>query len=286
MKKYLFIICFVSLIALPLILLGQDLKEVLTLENSIPILNNEVLRTKDTCFYFQECPKFKSQCLFEEGDFEIIDHKYFKIGYSQRHKQPGWVAYLLTKEMVVNQNAKRKDRFLEDRMVSKGTATRFDYKNSGYDKGHICPSRDMSFCQQIQDLTFLMSNICPQKHSFNAGKWLNLEEKVRQWAVENDSILIISGPLLDSIIETIGFENKISVPYRFYKVIIDISSPSYKMIGFVMPNQALNHDIYYYSMSLSDVERLSKFVFFPDFEENEAIKLLKQDCNISHWERE
>lgn len=247
---------------LPYFSFSQTIKDILTINNAIP-----------------------SCKLKKERKLEVVDHKYYKLGYSEKHEVAGWVAYLLTKDMVINQKSGRKNRFKEDKKVSTGSASVSDYKYSCYDKGHICPSADMSFLQEAQDLTFLMSNIAPQVHAFNGGKWMELETKVREWAVENDSIIVISGPLFDSIITTIGKKNRISVPYRFYKVIIDISYPSYKAIGFVMENEKLKEDIFYYSMSLGDLEDFTGMIFFHDFNQKESIKNLKHNCSISEWEQ-
>ncbi len=258
----LFFIVSIAFGLLPYYAFSQPIKDILTINNAIP-----------------------SCKLKKERKLEVVDHKYYKLGYSEKHEVAGWVAYLLTKDMVINQKSGRKNRFKEDKKVSTGSASVSDYKYSGYDKGHICPNADMSFSQEAQDLTFLMSNIAPQIHSFNSGKWKELETKVREWAIENDSIIIISGALFDSIITTIGKKNKVSVPYRFYKVVIDISYPSYKAIGFVMENKKLNEDLYNYSMSLSDLETFTGMIFFSDFNQKESIKNLKYNCSIRDWER-
>ncbi len=240
---------------------SQGLKSLLNVENAIP-----------------SCQVRGEKAL----KLEVVDHKYYKLGYSQEHKQSAWVAYLLTKKMVLENNSIRSNKFKVDNMVSNLSASPKDYKNSGYDKGHICPCADMSFSQKAQDLTFLMSNMSPQLHSFNAGKWKQLEEKVREWAEENDSIIIIAGPILDRKFKTIG-ANKVSVPLKFYKIIIDISYPTYKAIGFVMPNEKLNNDIYFYSMSLDEVEKLTGLNFFPKYERNKLIEDLEKTINIEEW---
>lgn len=242
---------------------SQDLKSVLTVDNVIPS-------------YKEKKDKAKK--------IEVIDHKYFKLGYSEKHEQPQWVAYLLTKKMVLENNSVRSNKFKADNMVSTCSASPNDYKNSGYDKGHICPCADMSFSQKAQNLTFLMSNMSPQLHSFNAGKWEQLEEKTRFWAEENDSIIVIAGPVFDSIIERIG-KNNVSVPYRFYKIIIDISYPTYKAIGFVMENKKLDKDIFYYSMSVDEVEKLTGLNLFPDYDNNVLVQNIennRKDWNLNH----
>ncbi len=261
-KTFQLSIYIIALGLLPCIAFSQPIKEILTVDNAIPSYNSE-----------------------KEHELEVVNHKYFKLGYSEEHEIAGWVAYLLTKEMVLENNAVRKNKFKSDKKVSTGSATSSDYKKSGYDKGHICPSADMSFSQEAQNQTFFMSNMAPQIHSFNAGKWKDLENKVREWAVENDSIIIIAGALFDSIITTIGTKNKVSVPYRFYKVIIDISYPSYKAIGFVMENEKLKENIFYYSMSVEDLEKFTGMIFFPDFSQTQSIINLKTNCSIWAWER-
>ena len=47
--------------------------------------------------------------------------------------------------------------------------------------------------------SFLLTNMSPQAPSFNRGIWKRLEEQVRFWAIEKDSILVVSGPVLRDI---------------------------------------------------------------------------------------
>lgn len=259
---------FLSLVLLaflfsPVFVFSQGLKALLTVDNAIPCIE-------------------KTNALGFNLKLEVIDHKYFKLGYSQENKQSAWVAYLLTKKMVLENNSVRSNKFKPDLKLTKSLSYPSDYKNSGYDKGHICPCADMSFLQEAQDLTFLMSNMSPQLHAFNAGKWKTLEEKVRDWAKENDSIIIIAGPILEGKLKTIG-ENKVSIPLKFYKIIIDISYPTFKAIGFVMPNEKLDKDIYYYSMSIDEVEKLTGLNFFPKYDANKLIQNLEKTIDIKDW---
>ncbi|HHT04067.1 MAG TPA: DNA/RNA non-specific endonuclease [Bacteroidales bacterium] len=241
---------------------AQELGRILSLDNAIP-----------TYHYINNKGKKKKKKL------EFVDHTYYKLGYYDEHKQSLWVAYLLTKEIVNQNNSVRSNRFRIDRKISTLSATSSDYTKSGYDRGHICPSADMSFSQDAQDITFLMSNISPQVHSFNAGKWKQLEEKVRYWAKENDSIIVIAGPILDSIIGKIG-KNNVSIPYSFYKIIIDISYPDFKAIGFIMRNEKLSEDLIYYSVSIREIERRTGLDFFPKFNDNCAV----QELETKSWD--
>ena len=254
--RFIFFICLVFCLS-SLSVFSQDLGRILCLENAIP-----------TYHYKTSSGKELSRKL------EVVDHKYYRLGYFEKHEQSAWVAYLLTKEMVSKTKAIRKNRFIIDKKISTLSATSADYTKSGYDRGHICPAADMSFSQDAQDITFLMSNMSPQIHSFNAGKWKQLEEKVRHWAKENDSIIVIAGPILDSIIGKIG-KNNVSIPYSFYKIIIDISYPDYKAIGFIMKNEKLSEDLLYYSMSIREIEERTGLNFFPKYDNDSLVQNLE-----------
>lgn len=213
---------------------------------------------------------------------EFIDHIYYKLGYDNSHKQAQWVGYLLTKRMVKSKNCQRNDNFREDKSISKGSASPKDYKGSGYDRGHLCPSGDMTWSYEAMDMTFLMSNISPQEPDFNRGIWKYLEDRVRDWAVENDSIIVITGPILSGITSRIG-KNKVSVPKKYFKIIIDITRPTIKAIGFVMENKDLSGEIFSYSVTIDEVERLTGLNIFPKKEKNSTIKNLEAKIKISDW---
>ncbi|KKK52962.1 hypothetical protein LCGC14_3099610, partial [marine sediment metagenome] len=84
----------------------------------------------------------------------------------------------------------------KDPHVSTGSATLSDYKGSGYDRGHIIPAADMKWSPDAMSASFFMSNMSPQDPSFNRGIWKKLEEQVREWAVGNREIYVVTGPVL------------------------------------------------------------------------------------------
>ena len=83
-------------------------------------------------------PKSSTAC-------ELVSHSFYKLCYSETNEQPQWVAYMLTSGMVRNSTCKRSNNFRADAKVSTGSSTPADYKDSGYDKGHMCPAGDMGF---------------------------------------------------------------------------------------------------------------------------------------------
>ena len=216
-----------------------------------------------------------------------LDHKYYFVGYNPSHKQAAWVAYLLTSEMIrQNDNVSRGNtNFKKDPLLRKHYAISKDYSHSGYVRGHLCPSKDMCWSEASMRETFFMTNVSPQSEQFNNGLWKKLEKQVRTWALDNDSIIVLTGPVLSTKKAEIG-ENKVSVCGKFYKIVVDISYPSYKMIAFVMDNANIKGNVYKYSCTVRDVERLTGLDFFPSCEDNPLIDSLESHTDISLWKSE
>ena len=165
---------------------------------------------------------------------DVVYHTAYSFSYNKHHKQANWVSYKLTKART-NNLFERTNKFLPDPKVLTRIATDVDYEGSGYDRGHLAPAADMAWSEKTIIESFYYSNISPQKPSFNRGIWKQLEELVRVWAIENDSIYIITGPILESNLLSIG-PGKVSIPNYFYKVILDYTQPDIKAIGFIIPN--------------------------------------------------
>ena len=111
--------------------------------------------------------------------------------------------------------------------------------------------------------SFLMSNITPQKQHFNAGIWNELELNVRDWAYKNNRLFVVTGPVLDKRVYTyIGRDNKVAVPERFYKVILDADDPDIKAVGFIIPNEISEKPLSDYMVPVDEVEALTGLDFF------------------------
>jgi len=141
---------------------------------------------------------------------QVIHHEYYSLSYNEEYEQAEWVAYELKRVYLKNNDFKR-PYFIEDKKVGTASADWRNYKNSGFDKGHLCPAGDMEFNLNAYNDTFLTSNIAPQDHEFNAGVWNRLEQKVRYWAEKYDGVYVITGGVLESGLTTIGKE-QVAVP--------------------------------------------------------------------------
>lgn len=207
-------------------------------------------------------------------DNEIVVHRYYSLSYNETHEQPNWVYYLLTYNNV-HGNITRESAFVEDEAVSTKSSKSADYKNSGYDRGHICPAADMRINQIAMKESFYMSNICPQKHQFNAGVWLDLENYVRSLIVnENDTLYIVAGPVLKGSLKKIkGKYNEISVPNYFYKIIY--SKKENWLKGFLIPHSANyknKKELSFYSVTVDSLEKMTDIDFFPGINNEDSLE--------------
>ncbi|WP_369970713.1 DNA/RNA non-specific endonuclease [Psychroserpens sp. XS_ASV72] len=196
---------------------------------------------------------------------QVVHHEYYSLSYSEPNEQAEWVAYELKAEHLSNTNFER-PYFEIDKAVKTGAAHWRNYKGSGYDRGHLCPAGDRRFSKKAHDETFLTSNISPQDHEFNSGIWNRLEQKVRYWAKKYNGVYVVTGGIFDDNMTTIGTE-KVSVPNRFYKVMIDYNSGRPKMIAFLLPHKASNQPLYTYVVSVDEIENLTGIDFFPELED-------------------
>ena len=162
--------------------------------NDIDESNNEALLTSD----FDYLPTSTTN--------SVYNHSAYVFSYSEIHEQSEWVAYYLDNNDINSVNFKR-PFFEQDPIVETESADWRNYKNSGYDKGHLCPAADRKGSFDEYNETFFTSNISPQNHKFNSGIWNRLEEKTRYWATKCNGLYVVTGGVLSDDLKTIGKEN-------------------------------------------------------------------------------
>lgn len=211
---------------------------------------------------------------------QILHHEGYSLSYSEPHEQAEWVAYELKQYHLSNTNYKR-PYFEIDPSVKTGAADWRNYKNSGFDRGHLCPAGDRAFSQEAYNETFLTSNISPQNHDFNSGIWNTLEQKVRYWASKYNGVFVITGGVLKGNMETIG-EEQVAVPNHFYKILIDNNTGKTKMIAFLMSHENSSLPLYEFVVSVDSIETLTGIDFFPELE-NTLENELETSTSYKEW---
>lgn len=211
---------------------------------------------------------------------DIIKHTGYSLSYNEEHEQANWIAYELTKDET-KKLFERTDKFLIDPKVKTYSATDNDYYGSGYDRGHLAPAADMGWSSTAMEESFYYSNMSPQNASFNRGIWKRLEALTRSWAIEIESIYIVTGGVLTKGLPTIGV-NMISVPKYFYKVILSYSDLSIEGIGFILPNSGSSLPLETFSVSIDSVEKFTGLNFFPLLPDDIENKIELEKC-IPCW---
>ena len=184
---------------------------------------------------------------------QIIHHTYFSLSYCEAHEQAEWVAYKLISEYF--KGISRTEDFREDPKVKTGSANLDDYRNSGYDRGHLLPAGSMKHNLTAMSETFFLSNISPQRKEFNRGMWNKLEEKERQWTIKSDSLYVVTGGILNPGLEKIR-GTKVSIPNFFYKAIVRFKSGNIEGIGFIMENGKLTGNVLNYVNRQHKVDKI------------------------------
>jgi endonuclease G, mitochondrial len=196
------------------------------------------------------------------GSGQIIRHFAYTLEFADHYKQPAWVGYMICRSRVESSEVPRSDDFRPDPAVHHGSATSQDYARSGYDKGHLAPSADFRWAIQAQSESFFMSNMSPQKPGFNRGIWKQLEDQVRRWTKDFDTLYIVTGPVLRQGLPGIGSSN-VAVPEYYYKVVLDYKPPITEAIGFIMKNEGSKEPLSSFAVTVDSIERVSGIDFFP-----------------------
>ncbi len=190
----------------------------------------------------------------------IKEYEGFTVDFNPKNKTPNYVAWTLQGDETEGAIG-RSNKFWTDSELEGCPDTR-DYSRSGYDRGHMCPAGEQKWSDEAMHHSFVMANICPQKHELNTGAWKTLEDKERIWAKRDSAIVIVAGPIYDSSDkETIG-KSKVRVPSAFFKVLLAPYATPMRAIGFVYPNMRCDGNMASYAVSVDDVEKMTGFDFF------------------------
>ena len=185
----------------------------------------------------------------------------YLVAYDAPVKIPAYVAYTL-----LPQNAlgcwPRTNAFVADQSLNGTGARPDDYAGTGYDKGHAAPDGDLSWSQQVEYESFLMTNMYPQHGSLNRGIWKLLETSVRGWAVQrNQSYTIYVGAMYGAGDEYIG--KGVIVPHGFYKIVIN--NATHEIAGWAFPHTKpyvnLGNDLTKFRVPVAQIQQQAGVTF-------------------------
>lgn len=210
---------------------------------------------------------------------QTVKHTAYTLGYSEQHEQAAWVCYVLSQNECSG-NEGRSSSFYQDKLVTTGSAHDTDYKNSGFDRGHLAPAGDMAYSSTSMTESFFYSNMSPQTPSFNRGIWKKLETQIRDWGTMQDHLLIITGPVLNDSLKTIG-GNGVSVPELYYKIVVNPSLTPPQAIGFLLKNEASSQPLTSFVVTIDSIETVSGIDFLPGL--SDSCQQLESHVTGTYW---
>lgn len=168
----------------------------------------------------------------------ILCKREFAIGYSTSRRTPLFIVQRLDPEKITMPSAIQSASFRQDPTISKDHQPALsDFSNTGYDRGHMAPFEDNNHDAEAARESNYLTNIVPQHAGNNRGIWRVLESRVRDMSLDGE-IFVITGPIFDDgESQLVIGVNKIPVPSRLFKVIIN---PSTRLsYSYIVPNAAV-----------------------------------------------
>lgn len=231
----------------------------------------------DDVFTKYEQPRVKSKK-------NIIYHTGFSLQFNTETNCADWVAWELNEyEAATNKVNRTNDFKADDKVPGNHRVEPYDYRGSGYDRGHLCPAGDMGWSYEAMTDCFYMSNICPQHSVLNQRWWEHLESACRRWAMREGRIYICCGPIYeDDSQQYIGNDTKVRVPSAFFKVVLSLKKNEEKAIGFIYRNDGSRQTMDDAAVSVDEVESITGLDFFYRVDDK-IEKTVESTFNLKQW---
>lgn len=229
-----------------------------------------------------DCGSLTTVLMPESIPSQIKEYTGYTVSFNPQTHCPNWVAWELTADETRGVEPRAK-RFWTDTDID-GCAQTSDYRNTGFDRGHMAPAGDMKWSNEAMNDCFSLANICPQTKSLNSGTWGKLEEKCRKRAQADSVVIIVCGPVPgEEPSAHIGLTG-VAVPQRFFKVILSPTTTPPMAIGFIMPNGYVKGGMQGVAVSVDSVETLTGYDFFSPLPDDIEDRVEAQ-CNFPKWSR-
>jgi endonuclease G len=192
---------------------------------------------------------------------QLVLRPQFAASWNASKRIPNWVAWRLVASDIGDTE---RSQFYSDPEIS--TPSPKDYTRSGYDRGHLCPSKDRSDTPENNKGAFTMLNIFPQAPDNNRGPWEKAERFERDLALAGREVYVIAGGAGSQE----GFKG-IDVPESTWKIIVALErgksfpegQEKAQVFAVIMPNHDdLNDRWQEYQTSVSEIEKKTGFRFF------------------------
>lgn len=213
--------------------------------------------------------------------YHILLNPGFAVGYSEALGNPLWVSYQLSAGPRYEADFRSRP-FRSDWRTWRHIGPD-DFRNSGYDRGHMAPNYALAVMHgpQAQRAGFLMSNVSPQTPVLNRLLWQRLEEAAAdQFLQHHPNIHVLTGPVFSSSSETRLAQA--ALPEAFYKIFL-VPGNTPKVLAFLMPQQVQGDEpLSDYLTSVDNIENLTGLDFFPQLPQTQQLSIESQ-IDSSGW---
>jgi len=209
---------------------------------------------------------------------QVLNYQAIRVNFNPSLRIPNCVAYELTATMVAMADApghenRKNYNYAKDGGV-KSCPENWEYRGSGYSRGHMAPAMDMRWDKTAMAQCFYMTNMCPQDTKLNNDHWRVLEEKIHRWAKRDKRLMIYTGPIMGKNPKMIGNKKQnIAVPDAFFKVVY--APDQGRAIAFIYENRPCPGGISKHAVTVAEVERRTGYTF--------SSAIPKRQCDIDAW---
>ncbi|HLM66899.1 MAG TPA: DNA/RNA non-specific endonuclease, partial [Longimicrobium sp.] len=150
-----------------------------------------------------------------------IGRAQFVASYNPNRGSPNWVAWNINASQFGA--APRCDCFSAQTGLPAGAiqAVDFDYRNGGYDRGHMVQSESRTSTLTENSATFLLTNIVPQAGENNQGPWSQHENYLNDLVrSQGKEIYVVAGGEYSANPATLKGEGKVQIPEWTWKVAV------------------------------------------------------------------
>lgn len=252
----------------------------------------------------KEGAETKNQIVVKKtDDFGIT----YSVEWDNQKVANRWTCYQLHEGNTLS-TTDRNDDFKKDPEVAVSPILE-DYKNSGFSRGHLCPSADRQCNVEQNKQTFFLTNMQPQWQEHNGGLWKNLEDLVRNYATNDsytnahcDTLYIVKAATISDVNLTgtpeagvydqncvggDGHTHELLVPKYFYMALLHYNkaTDTYHAIAFWTLHSNVadkNKNFGDFAISIDELEQRTGIDFFCNLPDD-VEKTIEAEKDLNFW---
>lgn len=164
-----------------------------------------------------------------------VKHLTYEILYNQDILTPECVYYTLRESDFIGTQKSKPKYFKADYMLPPPRRKNKDFRFTGYQRGHLCPSGDRDSRKDWFKDTFFTSNIVPMTPAVNAGVWKDIETECRNLATNGHVLKIACGIIADDCITHYTRTVPYYIPDTLFKIAICVHCDTLQR-AWIVPN--------------------------------------------------